>query len=183
MLNHFADRGLDLSAVTPITLLEAAIVKATDYVDKRFSKIFKGDKTRIDQFLEWPRLGVFDTSGFWISNQIIPSYLKKAIAEYALLAYRFTDLLPVPSLNFNTRDELGVVTTNSSGSMTRKLEKVGPITEDITFASPIELEKIGRAAGVFSPMVSSMYLPEYPVADEWLKQIVKVGRGTQLARA
>lgn len=179
--DHFLDRGTSLAAVSTADK-QTAIVRATDYVDKRFAPIFKGRKSQSAQSLEWPRVGVW-VSGYWVDTSILPSQLKRGIAEYAWVALYVSDLLPTPALSFNVRDvETGTITTSEGGSIIREMERVGPVTEDKWYASPSKTDAFSRAIGVGSSMVSSSFLPEYPVGDEWIKQIVSLGT-TKLERA
>lgn len=183
------DRGVTAAGVDTgaygEALIQAAIVKATDYVDKRFGPIFKGYKKYKDQSLEWPRLDVFDMSDYWIDSNTLPVYLKRAICEYAMIALKLIVLLPIPAPNFNAvNPDTGEVTVSEGGMLMRRADKVGPIEEERWYnQEQWRLELQGRAAGVVSSMVSTINLPEYPVADEWLKQIVRVGRPTRLVRA
>jgi hypothetical protein len=174
------DRGTDLSALTT-SVKQTAIVRATDYVDKRFAKIFKGRKSQSEQNLEWPRIGVWDESGYWIDSSAVPVNLKRAIAEYSWIAI-YRALLETPAPAFNVLDvETGEIETGTGGSLTRDMSRVGPIVEDKWYADPSRMQAI-RAGAVSSSMVSSVYLPEYPRADEWLKTIVQMGT-TRLVRA
>lgn len=163
--------GADTGAYGQL-LVEAAIVKATDYVDKRFGVSFKGWKRQNGQSLEWPRIDVFDNSGYWIDTNTIPVNLQRAIAEYAFKALSFIVLLPDPALGFTTRDSSGNIVVGQGGPLTRDRVKVGPVEEEKWFADPTKLILEGRASSAFSSMVSAINLPEYPSADEWLKQLM-----------
>lgn len=90
---------------------ESAIIKATDYIDRRWC--FIGFKQNTDQSLEWPRADVFDRS----FKQIVGIFLKlqQATAEYAL---RALDDSLAPDLT----------KTASGGQVTEDLLTVGPIT-------------------------------------------------------
>jgi hypothetical protein len=181
------DRGVAAAAndtgVYAQVAVEAAIVKATDYVDKRFGTRFVGSKLSRDQSLQWPRIDAFDNQEDYIQTDEIPKVLKNAVCEYAKLALTLVDLLPVPAPNFNKVDPAtGETTVSQGGILQRKREKVGPIEEDTWYSQEQwRLEAI-RAAGVHSEMVSTINLPEYPVADEWLKPIVKTGGSIRLSR-
>lgn len=166
-------------------LIEAAIIKATDYVDKRFEPVFKGYKRVHDQPLAWPRLDVFDLSDYWIESNTIPVALKRAICEYAMVALKLIVLLPIPARNFSTIDpDSGDVVIGTGGLIQRTREKVGPIEDEKWYnQEQWRLELSGRAPSSISSMVSAINLPEYPVADEWLKALVKLGRPTRLGRA
>jgi len=52
---------------------QACIIRATDYIDKRFGKKFRGTRLQKSQSLEWPRLGAFDDDGFLLNDlDLIP---------------------------------------------------------------------------------------------------------------
>jgi hypothetical protein len=73
--------------------IDAAIVRATDYLDTRFR--FVGRKlTGRDQTTEWPRLGAWDRDRYIVNG--IPEEVKEACAEYALRALTVT-LAPDPT--------------------------------------------------------------------------------------
>jgi len=63
---------------------EAALVKATEHLDTRYYARWKGWRRKKDQALEWPRVDVWDESGYIITD--IPQRLKDATAEAALRA-------------------------------------------------------------------------------------------------
>lgn len=167
-----------------VALIEAAIVKATDYVDKRFGVKFVGCLRDRDQSLMWPRSDAWTNQGDYIQTTTMPKELKRGVVEYALIALKIINLLPVPAPSFNQIDlDTGDTTVNESGILERHYEKVGPIEEDRWFSKEqwrLVLE--GRAPGPVSDMSSLVNLPEYPVADEWLKPIVKTGMATRLSR-
>lgn len=168
--------------------VKAAIIKATDYVDKRFGNLFTGYKRSAndsDQSLQWPRLDAFDTGGNYIKSDEIPRALKRAVAEYALLALKIMNLLPVPAPSFNSVDpSTGETTVAQGGLLQRDKIKVGPIEEEKWYNQDqwrLVLPQ-NRAAGQSSDMTSSVNLPEYPVADEWLRTIIKTGNSIRLSR-
>lgn len=95
-----------------------AIVRGTDYVDRRFQ--YKGWRRndRTVQTTEWPRNDVRDPEGRVITG--VPREVKQATAEYAFRALS-GDLLPDP-----TRDASGRTVKSKS-------EKVGPIDESVVY--------------------------------------------------
>ena len=176
-----SDRGRSIGEFSA-TEISAAIIRATDYIDKRFGKKFKGSKANSGQSLEWPRSDVWDNSGDRVDSDELPKQLLNATAEYTRLALAFNDLLPTPARGFATIDETtgGVVTTQTHVARTRQV--VGPIEDEIWYHDTAKREFI-RSGGATSDLVSSDYLPEYPVADEWLNQLVNAGMPTRLGRA
>lgn len=152
---HHADRGEDVTALTQAQV-ETACVRATDYIEKRFGRRFRGFRRNKNQGLEWPRNNAFDDDGF--SLDAVPSQLVKGCAEYALRAHTLGDLAPDPALQFATREG---TTVTSAGQVTRKREKVGPIEEETETAS---------ASGDFS---GEFYIPPYPAADLWINELIE----------
>jgi hypothetical protein len=186
-----ADRGNAAAAVSsgdyePVKV-KAAIIKATDYVDKRFGNLFTGYKRSAndsDQSLQWPRLDAFDTGGNYIRSDEIPRALKRAVAEYALLALKLTNLLPVPAPSFNSvNPDTGETSLAQGGMLQREKIKVGPVEEEKWYnQEQWRLVLNNRASGQMSDMTSMVNLPEYPVADEWLRTIIKTGNNMTLSR-
>jgi len=111
---YFTDRGV-AAWTGSNTLKEQAIIKATDYVELRFSAAWKGEQLTTTQGLSWPRV---DTSGF--DNQV-PTRLQKAVAEYALRALSAT-LAPDP------------VVSDTGFSVVTTKEVVGPIEQSYEIA-------------------------------------------------
>lgn len=104
---------------------EAALIKATDFIDARYRDRWKGRKNTSAQALTWPRTGaVIDgdgsegfvagfgpvTNGFLISSDTIPELLKRAVSELALRSLA---------------EELAPDVGPGAGSITQK--KVGPL--------------------------------------------------------
>lgn len=181
---HHTDRGTDTSAYDD-TAVQAGLVKATDYVDKRFGRKFRGFRESRDQALEWPRLSAFDNDDYLFNNEDdIPRQLQKAIAEYALLAVQLTDLLPTPARPYPVLDPAtGTVTSVESGKMTAKSEKVGPIEQAYEFEKgSISSVLNSTPTAATSAIVSGAYLPAYPVADEWLQELIQDSFPVKLRR-
>jgi hypothetical protein len=123
--------------------LETAIILATDYLDRRFS--FHCRRYAQDQETAWPRAGVVDSDGFYVSG--VPREVKEATAEYALRALSAA-LLPDPTRDVSGRD------------VQSKSETVGPISESVTYAAGATFhlpeypaaDAILRRAGLVIPM-------------------------------
>ena len=97
---------------------QKAIVRASDYLDTRFS--FIGIRRTASQTTEWPRYNVEDRNGFIVSD--IPEEVKEACAEYALISLT-TTINPSP-----TRDDRGQ-------GVQSKMEKVDVLEEETVFAT------------------------------------------------
>lgn len=116
---HRARRNLAWTQAASVDR-EAALVRATDYIDRRWSARFIGRRLTVAQALEWPRDFAYDEFGGAITG--VPTLLKNACAEYALRALT-ASLAPDPVLSAN-------------GRITRKLERVeGAVTEETEYAA------------------------------------------------
>ena len=158
-LTYHADRGNTAwAALATSALREQALVRATDYIDKRFGRRFIGWRQSSDQGLEWPRIDAFDADEFLING--VPTQIQKAISEYALRAATTNPLAP----------------DNSDVGLEGLREKIGPI----------EVERKIRM-GLFSASGSSMVdptsIPDYPEADLWIEELLKSNQSRDLARA
>ena len=113
---YHTDRGNSLAGSTD-PKIEAAIIRATDYLDQRFNFVGKKRLGR-DQTTEWPRTDAWDRDRYYIND--IPPEVKEACCEYALRALA-AELNPDPERNAS-----GVAVLSKS-------EAVGPISESVTF--------------------------------------------------
>jgi hypothetical protein len=145
------------TGLSDTALKQAAIIKATDYIDYRWDFIGDRKKAFELQSLKWPRIGAWvrvDEKEL-LSNQV-PLVVQYACAEYALLAVTLAPTVGVdlgelaPAL---TVDETG-------GKIIAKREKVGPVEEETKFSGSFGL----------------ITLRPYPAADQWLRDVVLHGR-------
>lgn len=141
---YFTDRG-EAGWTGTTADKQAAIIKATDFIEVRWGDRFLGRKEFPDtpQGLSFPRVNLLDRDGYWVKG--IPDDLKKATAEYALRALT-AELLPDPEHDGTGRMVIG------------KKEKVGPLGEETTYAQ-------GSASG-------GSHLIPYPAADRLLSKYV-----------
>lgn len=113
---YHEDRGTDTTDYDQ-SAVEAAIIKATQYLDVRFEYV--GRRIVSDQSTEWPRNSAWNSRGDLVTG--IPLRVKQATAEYALRALT-SSLLADPD-----RDGTGRAVKSTS-------ETVGPISERIEYA-------------------------------------------------
>lgn len=152
--DYHTDRGVDLASYTQAQK-EAAIVKATSYLDARFA--FFGEAISADT--AWPRTGVY-VNGAEVTG--IPLAVKKAVAEYALIALLGTDLWKDPL-------------TDASGRVVEETEvSAGPVSERIKFA----VSSGSSGGGAVRPQV-----PRFPVADAIIYRAKLVLSPSTLVRA
>lgn len=188
---HHNDRGNLAWSDFTLADQESAIVRASDYIDKRFGVRFVGLRKTKSQGMEWPRLDAFDQDGYLLSgSDSLPRQLLKATAEYALRAALYLVLapdapLPVPAQDLT--DSLAVrPDQQETGQLTRVKEKVGPLEEEKWFETTSET--LGKnlaagATGVKSSLVNDFFIPEYPEADMWLEELLRSSMNTALARS
>lgn len=142
-LSYHADRNMDYSDYEP-EAIQAAIVKATDYMERRHGRRFKGRRIDGGQALSWPRIGVYSYDGYRMAADangipLVPTAVRNACAEYAARELLGTALMPDPSLNRNVM---------------KTVNKVGPITDETHYAGSPDL------------------LTDYPAADMLLSDYV-----------
>lgn len=166
---------------------EAAVVRATDYIDKRFGRRFVGFRSRGTQALEWPRLDALDDDGYLLSN--VPFQVEKACAEYAMRAILLGVLAPdpvspVPDQSLES-GETARTSDKITGEVIRKKEVVGPLEEETWFESGsrnMQRYPSGGARSLQSSMLNDFHIPEYPEADLWIETLLGSSTVT-LARA
>ncbi len=81
---YFTTRGIFAQWVETNEQMEAAIVKATDYLESKYSGKWKGDLFLSSQALSWPRKNLLDLEGRIVDG--VPDMIKKAVCELALKA-------------------------------------------------------------------------------------------------
>lgn len=111
------DRGNAYGTVSDASI-EAAIIKATTYLDTRFRFVGYRAAGRPTQTTEWPRAAAFDHDKRQVTG--IPPEVQHATAEYALRALTAA-INPDPS-----RDATGA-------RLATKSETVGPISSTISY--------------------------------------------------
>lgn len=124
-INYFADRGTDYTDLEP-DAVQAALVKATDYVELRYAYRWKGRRNTVEQALSWPRSGVRDRDGAALATDALPVRLVWAIYEYAKRALT-AELLPDPTVDPNVK---------------KTSTTVGPIKEDIEYSGGASVQSI-----------------------------------------
>lgn len=127
---YHKDRGTALPTGTGSSAIEDVLVKATDYMDRRFKNRYIGRRKEVDrsstattpaQRLEWPRISAVDPSGALIDADSVPREIEEACHEYSFRALTIT-LAPDPTVD------------DTNVSVVRKKEVVGPIEEETEYA-------------------------------------------------
>lgn len=161
---------------------ELAIVRASDYIDLRFGPRFRGTRISPSQALQWPRYGAFDNSGYLYSgDRAVPIQIQKACAEYALIASRVGELAPnPPSLN-GKQSVTGVISgdTPPVGALLSERSKVGNVEQELHYAQdPKQTYRMSPGG-----LISASNIPEYPLADLWIMELVRSSTAGDLRRA
>jgi len=119
--DYHRSRGNEFETISGTTYSsnewKKAIVRATDYLDVRFS--FVGIRRQQSQTTQWPRFDAFDRDENYING--IPEVVKEATAEYALISLTST-INPTP-----TRDDRGQIVVS-------KQEKADVLEEGVRYA-------------------------------------------------
>lgn len=157
---YLADRGRDASWTGTDAVKQAAVVKATDYIEKRFGRSFIGTKSTEEQGLSWPRSDAYDRDGYLYTE--LPKVLTQAVCEYAVRCLT-SELMYDP-----TKPVSSDGTQTASGEIKSKREKVGPIEEETQFVTSAEGAR-SRGTG----LVAGYLIPAYPAADMLLEPLLK----------
>ena len=198
MRDFFSLRGIDLSIVSDANM-QAGLVNATDYVDKRFASRFVGYIKTEEQALQWPRVvkasgrytykgesefydyggGVLQGQAFTGANAI-PKQLKRGVFEYARVWLDLGDLLPLPASPFSRVDrETGELSGGTSGRILATTSKVGPIEDTVQY----EGTRAFTGTALKSGLVDGNNIPEYPPADLWIEYLLGSSMTMNLRRA
>lgn len=143
MIQYNASRGRDVES--PESEIEAAIVNATDFIDRKYAGRFIGRRLAVGQETEWPRAYAYGSGTSSDYSETIPLGVSKACAE---LAYRALSgpLAPDP-----TRDESGMAIKSHT-------VKVDIITEQTVY------DEFGYKE-----------FPDYPAVDSLLIDLISFG--------
>ena len=152
---YFTDRGNDTWLGLTSDAKREAIIKATDYIDKRFRRDFVGYARRKEQALAWPRQDACDANGWYLNSDEMPKNLLQATCEYALQAATIGELLTQSS------------TSGTASPKVAETIKVGPITISDKYQ---ETSAQARVTGV--DVISSSNLSEYPAADLLIQDLL-----------
>ena len=149
------------TSLTDSALKEAAIIKATDYLDFRWDFIGDRKKAFELQSLKWPRIDAFvERDQKVVQSNVVPLQVQYATAEYAL---RVINAATTAGTTGDLAPDL--VIDESGGKITGRREKVGPLEEEFKFSGSFGL----------------ITLKPYPAADNILRDLLVSGR--MLARA
>jgi hypothetical protein len=145
---------------------QAAIIRATDHIDRVYGPLFRGYKTTDAQGLQWPRTGAYSPNRYILSA--VPSQLQKATAEYALRALLYGNLTPDPPPK-GPRQTLGqgadlAVYGEGEGEIISVREKVGPLETETRY----------------NPATSGS-LARHPAADMYLRDLL-ISKNTEIMR-
>lgn len=171
---YHTDRGhtawlfSDTAGAVAITLAQkqAAIIRATDHIDRVYGALFKGYKKSDAQGLQWPRTAAFGPSGYALLN--IPVQLQRATAEYALRALLYGVLTPDPPpkgprQGLTQGGDISVY-GEGEGEIISVREKVGPLETETRY----------------NPATSGS-LAAHPAADMYLRDLL-LSRNTEIVR-
>ncbi len=101
-------------------LQEAALRRATQYIDGEYGRRFYGYRATQNQALQWPRWDAYDADGYLIPTGQVPTALKHATAE-AALRERVTPGILTPDLV-------------RGGAVDQKTVTAGPVSVSTTYS-------------------------------------------------
>lgn len=108
---HFADRGYTAWSELSVEQKQVALIKATDFLDRRYGGRWRGHVLGVEQELSWPRKGVyaFGERARPVAEDEIPSDIQKATVELARRVVELDDLQPdtIPGTSAVKREKVG----------------------------------------------------------------------------
>lgn len=107
---------------------EAALRRATRYLDGHYRGRWKGFKRLRTQALEWPRYEAYDLSGYDLDSDEVPTAVKHATAEAAL-----RELVSPGSLQPDL---------DRGGMVQSKTVSAGPVSSSTTYAADATARKL-----------------------------------------
>jgi len=107
-----SDRGNTSWASATTATQQAALIKATDYVESNYT-IITGSVLVSTQALQWPRIMAIDRNGFILDSASVPRVVKDAACILALVVADGTDI-------------------NAPIERTTKREQAGPVEVEYT---------------------------------------------------
>jgi hypothetical protein len=171
---YHTDRGqtawlfTDAAGAVAVTLgaKQAAIIRATDHIDRVYGSLFKGYKGTDAQGLRWPRTGAYGPDGYILSD--VPAQLQMATAEYALRALLYGSLTPDPPPKGPRQDFVQGADIplygEGEGEILSVREKVGPLETEARY----------------NPATSGS-LARHPAADMYLRDLL-LSRNSEIVR-
>lgn len=125
---------------------QAALVRATDYLEQRFSSRFIGAPVDTAQSLSWPRT----SAGDYTSGEV-PLKLQRATCEYALRALTIS---LAPDLPYDDAGVHVVTTRKKIGPLEKEFQVIGSSTPQVLRAYP-QADMLLR--GLLNPAATRAY--------------------------
>lgn len=116
---YFSARGV-ATWVGTVAAKEAALIRGASYLDRRYYGQWIGVRTEDAQSMAWPRSWTVDADGYSYDADEIPTRLKEANFEAALLVITGVDLEP---------------TISRGGGVKRTKAKAGPAEAETEYFS------------------------------------------------
>lgn len=112
---YFALRSVSAWAALTGEQKEAALRKATDYMEQAYADLWKGERTTTTQALSWPRRCVEIRTDEWLAQDIVPAAVSRACAELAVRASS-SDLSPDLGAQVQSETVGPISTTYATGA-------------------------------------------------------------------
>lgn len=117
---YFAQRGNASWLAMTADARDAALIRATQYIDGRYRGQWQGLRTTVEQLLAWPRTGVKDEDGATIADDVIPRVVIYATCEAALREASSPGSLTPDMERETKRETVGPITVEyAAGGTTR----------------------------------------------------------------
>ena len=166
------------------------LVRATAFIDKRFTSKFRGFRMQRDQALAWPRLAAFDDDKYAYTG--IPIQLQRATVEYALRAAIYNVLAPdvqrpVASQDMGSEDPNSALAAGIiAGPVRLVTSKVGTLEQMTAYDTPAQFRRNSSTENSRAPqsnVVNDIFIPQYPEAELLLEILLNNEGSVGLVRS
>lgn len=137
---------------------EAALINATDYMDRRWSDKLRSTKLNVGQLLEWPR-----------RNYGLPTQILWACCEYANYALA-GDLFTEYNDAGTSHDSSGTGTADINQMVSSQRQRVGPIETETRYSTSTTSTTTVRQVQGSTATIIIDAAGRYPFADSLMHQ-------------
>lgn len=183
------DRGRTGLAAVPDQVVQALLIRATDYAEARWRALFKGAVASTAQALSWPRTDATDESNRSLTG--VPNILQRAIAELAERAEGLDRLISDPPPPYRVTMSDGSGSTMTTGDVQSQTDKVGPITRtrifSMTTGTTTGTSSSSSNQVVVGQMLAGVTVQAFPGVDLLVEPLLRItssslAGGTQFVR-
>jgi len=183
--DHHDSRAVDTSSIADAAV-QAMLVAASDYIDAKFGRRFRGYRKTKAQPLQWPRTNAIDRDGYLLEG--VPRQVATAASELGLRVHHYGALIPdapraAPSQDFTNASAITTGAPQATGVITSSTDRVGDISQQRGYASHTDMVSAGDRDGFGGGVIAAAFMPQYGQAELLLADVVTGGVSRDVVRA